>query len=142
MVIREAVPGDSAAVCRICCDDLGYQCSEKFVRERLEKLDEQREAVFVADLNGEAVGFIQTDLYKTIYFETLVNIMGLAVSSLYRRQGAGRALFAKAEEWAREMSVSGIRICSGISRQEAHNFYRAMGCSEEKEQKRFLKKIG
>lgn len=141
MEIRNALTGDFKAICRICCKDLGYECSEELVRERLENIDPGREAVFVACENGEAVGFIQVETYKPLYFETLVNILGLAVSSECRRQGVGKALFERAEKWAAGMGAAGIRLTSGSSRSEAHCFYRAMGCDGEKDQKRFLKII-
>lgn len=141
MEIRKALPADSEAICRICCNDLGYECSEELVRERLESIDPGREAVFVVCEDGKAVGFIQAETYKPVYFETLVNILGLAVSVECRRQGAGKVLFERAEQWAVEMGATGIRLTSGILRDGAHSFYRAMGCNGEKEQKRFMKTL-
>ena len=42
MVIREAMIRDAAAICHISSKDLGYECEESFVKERLEKLDSSR----------------------------------------------------------------------------------------------------
>ena len=71
----------------------------------------------------------------------MINILGIAVSSDYRRQGIGRALLSRAEDWGNEQGINIVRLNSGGSRKEAHNFYRAMGYNDEKMQVRFLKKI-
>ncbi|MDO4154960.1 MAG: GNAT family N-acetyltransferase [Clostridia bacterium] len=77
--------------------------------------------------------------YETLYFDPLVNLLGLAVSEKYRRSGAGRALLSAVEVWAREIGAAGIRANSGASRQDAHIFYRALGFADEKPQIRFIK---
>ena len=58
-----------------------------------------------------------------------------------RRQGIGRALIACAEKWAKEQGINIVRLNSGGSRREAHEFYRAMGYDNEKMQVRFLKNL-
>ena len=141
MLIREANNKDAAAICNISSKDLGYECEEKFVRERLESLDSNREAVFVAEIDGEVAGYVHAEVYSLIYWEPMANILGLAVSSDCRRQGAGKALMARVEEWAKEKGIKEIRLNSGGSRKEAHEFYRAIGFDDEKMQVRFIKSI-
>lgn len=140
MNIRKADISDASAICRICTDDLGYKCSEEFVLNRLKNIDGSREAVFVAETDGTVAGFIHAESYKMLYFEPVINILGLAVSRDYRRQGAGRALILCAESWGKELGINAVRLNSGYSRKEAHEFYRAMGFDDEKMQIRFLKK--
>lgn len=65
----------------------------------------------------------------------------LGVSRDNRRQGVGRALITCAENWAKEQGINIVRLNSGSSRKEAHEFYRAMGYDDEKMQIRFLKKL-
>lgn len=72
----------------------------------------------------------------------MVNILGLAVSADYRRKGIGKALLNHTEDWARKSGINYVRLNSGITRKEAHNFYRAMGYDNEKVQIRFMKHIG
>ena len=43
MNIRKAETNDAPAICKICADDLGYECSEEFVLNRLKNLDASRE---------------------------------------------------------------------------------------------------
>ena len=139
--VREAKLTDAAAICSISCKDLGYDCEERFVKERLEKLDETREVVFVAELDGAVAGYVHAEVYSLLYWEPMVNILGLAVSSDFRRKGAGKALMKRVEEWAKEKEIKEIRLNSGGTRKEAHEFYRAVGFDDEKMQIRFLKEV-
>ena len=141
MIIREATIEDAFAICNISCADLGYDCSCEFVSTRISNLDKGREKVFVAEVNGIVAGYIHAEKYQTLYFEPMINILGLAVSSEFRRRGIGRMLLKRAEHWANEVGIHKIRLNSGASRKEAHSFYRAMGYSNEKGQIRFIKDI-
>ncbi len=140
-MIREAIPDDCSRIAKICEYDLGYKCDEAFVRTKLSALDKKRECVYVAICENTVVGFIHVEKYEVLYFQTMANILGLAVSSEYRRRGIGRALLNKAEEWAKLMSISLMRLNSGSSRKEAHTFYRNAGYNEEKKQIRFFKRL-
>ena len=141
MIIREATIEDAFAICNISCADLGYDCSCEFVSTRISNLDKGREKVFVAELNGIVAGYIHAEKYQTLYFEPMINILGLAVSSEFRRRGIGRMLLKRAERWANEVGIHKIRLNSGASRKETHSFYRAMGYNNEKGQIRFIKDI-
>lgn len=139
MNVRKADTNDASAICRICTDNLGYKCSEELVSSRLKNIDGTREVVFAAETDGSVVGYIHAEIYNTLYFESMINILGLAVSRSYRWQGAGRALITCAEDWGKEQGIKIVRLNSGISRKEAHEFYRAMGFDNEKLQVRFIK---
>lgn len=141
LVIRNAKTNDAEDICRICCDDLGYNCSADLIKKRLEELDLSREQVFVAEFDNNVIGFVHIEDYKTLYFDELANLLGLAVSKNYRRQGVATALIKRVEQWAKDKNINMIRLNSGSSRKEAHEFYRALGFDNEKEQIRFLKKI-
>ena len=141
MIIREAIIEDAFAICNISCADLGYDCSCEFVSTRISNLDKGREKVFVAEVNGIVAGYIHAEKYQTLYFEPMINILGFAVSSEFRRRGIGRMLLKRAERWANEVGIHKIRLNSGASRKEAHSFYRAMGYNNEKGQIRFIKDI-
>ena len=141
MIIREATIEDAFAICNISCADLGYDCSCEFVSTRISNLDKGREKVFVAEVNGIVAGYIHAEKYQTLYFEPMINILGLAVSSEFRRRGIGRMLLKRAERWANEVGIHKIRLNSGASRKETHSFYQAMGYNNEKGQIRFIKDI-
>lgn len=140
-MIRKANVGDYIEICKICAEDLGYACEQDLVKYRLENLDLNREIVFVADVDGRAVGYVHAEKYNTLYYKNMVNIQGLAVAENYRKNGYGKALMNAAESWAKENDIDLVRLNSGSTRTDAHKFYRAIGYGDEKEQIRFMKKV-
>lgn len=141
IIIRQAKIEDYKDICKICCDDLGYNCSEELVKERLKGLDKNSERVLVAVYNSEVVGYLHAQIYKTLYFEELINFLGLAVSKEYRNKKVGTRLVNEIENWAKENGIKKVRVNSGFSRKEAHQFYRSLGYNNEKKQIRFLKSL-
>lgn len=140
-MIRKYEISDYVDICKICNNELRYNCEKSLVSKQLENLNEDREMVFVAELNARVVGFIHVEKYNVLYLDSMVNILGLAVLSNYQKQGFGRKLIDAAIQWAKEMGIYTLRLNSGINRKEAHQFYRRIGFGEEKEQYRFIKNI-
>jgi predicted N-acetyltransferase YhbS len=140
-IIRKAVPADAEDIAEISRDDLGYDCSDEFVRENIMNLDDGREAVFVAETDGRAVGYIHVEEYKVLYFEKMVNYLGVAVSNKYRRLGIGSALIKAAENWALERGIHLVRLNSGSTRTGAHEFYKRQGYDGDKMQVHFSKRL-
>lgn len=141
-MIRKAEKKDISNLCRICQNALGYpECTEDKIEKGLSRIDESREQVFVCEESGKTVGFVHVELYGCIYFDLLANILGLAVLDEYQHKGYGKELMSAAEEWAKEKNVSAVRVISGISRTNAHEFYEHLGYKSEKMSKRFLKNI-
>ena len=140
-MIRKYEISDHVDICKICNKELRYNCEKSLVSKQLENLNENREMVFVAELNARVVGFIHVEKYNVLYLDSMVNILGLAVLSNYQKQGLGRKLIDTAIQWAKEMGIYTLRLNSGINRKEAHQFYRRIGFGEEKEQYRFIKNI-
>lgn len=138
---RTASAEDIGSICHISLNELGYECDEKLVRQKLVQLDKKREEVFVALYKGNVVGFVHVEKYDVLYAPTMANILGLAVSKKFQGMGYGRILLRLAEKWAVKNGCSSVRVNSGSARIGAHKFYRAMGYDCEKEQKRFLKNI-
>ena len=139
--VRNAETGDFAPITMLARDQLGYDCEDSLVKSRLEHLDNTREAVFVAENDGTVIGFIHVQVYEVLYYETMLNILGLAVSDKHRRMGVGSMLVKSAERLASEMGIGCIRLNSGGKRTGAHEFSRSQGFDNETIQLRFLKKI-
>lgn len=139
--VRTATVDDTAALCRISTEDLGYKCDEALVRKRIEELDHRREEVFIAEIDGEGAGYIHVDVFKTLYMEDMVNYLGVAVSSKFRRMGVGSAIIAAAEEWALGKGIYKVRLDSGEKRTGAHKFYEKLGYENDKMQKHFIKTL-
>ena len=143
--IRQATTSDIPAMNELFRKDLGYEeCTMEIVEKQFAGLDNSREAVFVAEAEDDSshiAGVIHVEKYNVLYFPTMANILGIAVSADFRRQGLGSALLKRAEEWARENGASSMRLNSGESRKQAHEFYRAQGYIDDKKQLRFIKEL-
>lgn len=143
--IRQATASDIPAMNELFRKDLGYEgCTLEIVEKQFTGLDNSREAVFVAEVgddSGHIAGVIHIEKYNVLYFPTMANILGLAVAADFRRQGIGSALLKQAEEWARENGAHSMRLNSGESRKQAHEFYRTQGYTDNKKQLRFIKDL-
>ena len=161
--IRHAAASDIPAMNELFQKDLGYaECTLEIVEKQFAGLDNSREAVFIAeaestDASGEShdgspdvtsdarlfriAGVIHVEKYNVLYFPTMANILGIAVSADFRRQGIGSALLKRAADWARENGAGSVRLNSGESRKKAHEFYRALGYIDDKKQLRFIKEL-
>lgn len=139
--IREINISDADGIQSISREDLGYECSLSLVKEKIKSLNSNREKVFVACKRGIVAGYIHVEKYDTLYFETMCNVLGLAVKKEFQKNGIGKRLVTAAENWAKENGIKFMRVNSGITRVEAHKFYMHMGYESEKKQLRFIKKI-
>ena len=140
-IIRKIELKDAVELCKICSEEMGYECDSDLVKSKIEKLDSKREAVFVAEEESQLLGFIHVERYDVLYFESMANILGLAVKKDFQKQGLGKALLLEAENWAQENGIRLMRLNSGINRTDAHGFYEHLGYVSEKEQKRFVKNL-
>lgn len=140
-MVRKMKLADCEEVRKICIEELGYECEKDFIEARVNALEESREAVFVAEADNRIAGFVHVEKYRLLYSEDMANRLGLAVAGDYRRCGFGKELLKEAEQWARKNGMKGIRLNSGMKRTEAHKFYRAMDFLDEKDQKRFIKRL-
>ena len=140
-MIREAKITDYVELQKLSFEDLGYECDAELVKTRLENLDYNNECVFVADVNGKVVGYVHIIKFNTLYYKSMANIQGMVVSKEYQRKGYGKELMNAAENWARKRNIEIVRLNSGFVRPEAHEFYRAIGYNNEKEQIRFMKQL-
>lgn len=139
--IRTVSINDADDICTISGKYLGYPCEPSLVRDKIGKLNPDREAVFVAMKDDNAVGYIHVEKYDLLYFETMANILGLAVKTEYRHNGIGKALVSAAEAWASENNIKIMRLNSGASRTDAHEFYKHLGYESDKGQLRFTKDL-
>lgn len=56
----------------------------------------------------------------------------------YYKKGIGRKMFDEIGKWGKERNVNYALLCSDMDRTGAHEFYRAIGCTEVKGFKKYL----
>ena len=131
---RRAALSDATTLSRLTLQ-LGYDCSEVMMRQRLARLrDDPDHGVFVADLDGdEVVGWVHVELRKPLWCDPFVEIVSLVVASGHRRIGVGRALADRAIAWAETHRVADVRARAQAHREDALAFYEGLGFELYKE---------
>lgn len=142
LCIREAKLNDAQMLHKLNREELGYDYSLENTINRLKSLlNTTNNKIFVAEIDGETVAYIHGVNYDLFYNDHLKNIMGISVSSKYKRRGIGSLLIKEIEKWAKETGAVGVRLNSGSSRTSAHQFYLFCGYELKKEQKNFFKRL-
>lgn len=127
ILIREMVEADIAAVARL-CGDLDYPTSFEQLAGRYAKVSIQPDnGVWVAELDGEVVGWAHGHGVHILEADSYVEIGGIVVDPGCRGLGLGRMLLEACERWAQARGYPRIRLRSGIHRSWAHAFYRRLG---------------
>lgn len=141
ITVREARPEDTAAVCALSRESLGYNLvsEAEFAENFAHVLKQPFYRVFVAEFEGAVAGYVQGSDYDCAYAPPMKDVLGLAVFPAYAAKGIGRALMRALEDWAREEGCAGVRLVSGWSRTGAHAFYERLGYVSRKDQKNFVK---
>lgn len=140
IIIRDATMDDCPHIHKLNCEEMGYTYSLEYTKDNLVRiLTKKTDKVLVATKNGIVIGYIHANDYEVLYAAPMKNIMGIAVSSEYKRQGVGRMLLQGIEEWAKATGAEAVRLVSGATRTGAHKFYRSCGYEENKQQINFKK---
>ena len=138
--IRECVLADAESIFELNRSEMGYDYSLEETKQNIkELLLSEHDKIYVAVVDGIVVGYVHANDYKLIYAPAMKNIMGIAVSSKYKRMGIGKELLAEVEAWAKADGAKGGRLVSGASRKVAHMFYERCGYGGGKQQLNFKK---
>ncbi|EOI6534338.1 GNAT family N-acetyltransferase [Enterococcus faecalis] len=142
-MIRKMKPTDAATLTIINKEQLGYEVPVDVTCKQIEKLllASDREFLYVYEetKTGKILGYVHAQLYETIYSQTLLNVLGLAVAKEAESRGIGKQLMMKLETEAKKYNLCAIRLNSGEQRTAAHQFYEHIGYISDKKQKRFIK---
>ena len=142
--IRAATMDDYAALCalmaevhRLHLDQLpslfreteGPVCGRDYL-QRL--IDDERVGLFVAELDGAVVGFVNVALREAPDIPIVVprcyaHISDVVVGQDMRRAGIGRALMDRADRWARDQGATAVELTVYEFNDGARAFYRALG---------------
>jgi GNAT superfamily N-acetyltransferase len=140
ITIRRVRPEDAEAVAEL-NGQLGYPATADEVRGRIAALAsyDASQAVFVACIGKEVVGWVDVALTSHLQSRPFALIGGLVVKQGMRGQRIGKRLCEEAEAWSRERGVSVVRVTSRSTRDDAHRFYLRDGYKDVKTSRVFEK---
>ena len=142
-MIREINISDAEEIQKICKIALGYDVDISTVKNQINKLSCDNKhhiiAVYEDDNIQKAIGFVHAQVYESVYSDTGLNILGLAVDPKFQGNGVGKKLMYYIEKYALDNNMDFIRLNSANYRLEAHKFYENIGYTSDKLQKRFIK---
>lgn len=142
-MLRSLTMADMPAVREINERSLGYPVTLEMTQQQFKKLSKSSKHLLIGfedHLSHQIVGYIHAEVYESLYSETGLNVLALAVLPDFQGQGIGKALLLALEKQANTKNVAFIRLNSGSDRKAAHAFYRQMGYNGDKTQVRFIKK--
>ena len=142
-MIREINISDAESIQKICKISLGYDVDISTVENQIKKLSCDNKnhilAVYEDENTRKVIGFVHAQVYESVYSDTGLNIMGLAVDPKFQGRGVGKKLMCCIEKYAVDNNMAFIRLNSANYRLEAHKFYENIGYTSDKLQKRFIK---
>jgi GNAT superfamily N-acetyltransferase len=139
--IRVAEEADAAEIAGLTAE-LGYGVESVVLRDRLSRILARPDQRFlIADVDGRQVGWLHVAIAEFVEAGRFAWIAGLVVAETHRRQGIGRLLMGRAEDWARDQGCSIVRLWSSSSRAAAHRFYERLGYTNIKTQFSFAKSL-
>ena len=142
-MIRSVQVKDAGQIRDLCHQALGYDSTLETVATQIEKfnLPDSDHFCFVCeeDQTGHILGYVEAEVYESLYSDAGLNILGLAVFPSAQGRGIGRQLMERVEDLAKSKHYAFIRLNSASHRKEAHLFYERIGYEGNKTQKRFLK---
>ena len=144
-MLRNITIFDAQEIQSISNFELGYDVNLDIVKKQIRKLTNDNKHNIIIGFENEQtrkiIGFVHAELYESLYMDTGLNILGLAVDSNFQGQGIGKKLMSAIEDYALKNNISYVRLNSNIRRIEAHKFYESIGYVCDKTQKRLIKKL-
>ena len=142
-MIRTVQVKDAGEIRDLCHQALGYDSTLEKVEAQIDKFNSPDSAHFCfvceEDQTGHILGYVEAEVYESLYSDPGLNILGLAVFPSAQGRGIGRRLMERVEDLAKSKHYAFIRLNSASHRKEAHIFYEHIGYDGNKTQKRFLK---
>jgi ribosomal protein S18 acetylase RimI-like enzyme len=104
---------------------------KRWVEDAVDSNGGESRVVFVAEEDGEVVGFVTASTRRHFAGDLDAYVGELAVDRRAEGRGVGRMLMAAAEEWGRTQGFAYITLDTGAANAHARAFYRALGYEEE-----------
>src|SRR5262245_27560461 len=125
--IRRARASDVARLASL-SGELGYPTTTAEMKRRFRRVKPAAlNAIFVAESEGEVIGWTHVSVSFLLEVPLRAEINGLNVSERSRSLGTGTQLLEAAEAWARTKKCEGMSVRSNVIRDRAHAFYERNG---------------
>ncbi|MFC9709298.1 GNAT family N-acetyltransferase [Paenibacillus sp. NPDC056933] len=132
--IREIVANDYTDVVFLWNDVLEIRnLNDENFRVTTEKMNEDGNyKTFVALFENDVVGFVTVVQALSVGGSIgYLHIQALAVKKEFQHRGVGTKLLRHTENYAKEIGISSIILCSGFKRTDAHAFYEHNGYDKD-----------
>ena len=141
LLVRQAQLADASRMAEL-SGTLGYPVSSQAMDRRLGRvLNLETHCVFVAEKNGEVVGWSHGVEQEMLELDCRCEIWGLVVAEAARGRGVGRRLIEAIEKWARDRGLADMSVRSNVVRPESHPFYERIGYTRYKTQHAYRKPL-
>jgi len=104
-MIREINISDAEDIQKICKTSLGYDVDISTVSNQIKKLSYDNKnhilAVYEDENTKKVIGFVHAQVYESVYSDTGLNILGLAVDPDFRGNGVGKKIICYIEKMCR-----------------------------------------
>ena len=126
--VRNPAESDANAI-SVLMEELGHPMTPQQIVTQLRALVKQPgAAAWVAELDGEVVGYGQAHVIPSLHFPKPYAILSaLVVAQREQGKGIGKQLVATIEDWARTQGAERISLTSALHRVPAHAFYKSLG---------------
>lgn len=134
-MIRPIEKGDLVVIREINAQSLGYDCSLEQTERQFFRCTSTLGHILLAyidDISGAVQGYIHAQVYESLYSDTGLNILGLAVLPSHQGQGIGASLLKAVSKpifSTKRMAITPIKCRSVLSstfspiqRSTAHDF--------------------
>lgn len=114
--------------------ELGYHINKTELLDRMEEIKLQGNKLIVIEENSVIIGVVQALIDIRLAEGKVGEIVSLVVSSKSRGKGVGKTLLTQAKEFLIESGCTSFRVRANVKREDAHQFYKALGFKELKTQ--------
>jgi len=103
-----------------------------------QRVDKNESTIFVATIQGEAVGFVQLyPSYDTITLKQIWILHDLFVIPSARQKGIAKSLLERARRLAEETHAKGLILETAVSNDAAQKLYEKLGWKRESDYYRY-----
>ena len=123
---------------------LGYEINEKEMGENITKYSNKgsNQCAWVAEKDGFVLACVAVSLTDHFHLtQSFLRVNTMIVDEKQRGLGIGKKLMSIVEKYAKICLCSHIELTSGVSRTEAHHFYKSLNFNEYTSKKYFIQKL-